>query len=267
MRCFLLYIFISISHFCVAEKIQTIGGFQEVNLDNLSKESLFLFDIDEVLLTPADILLRPAGKTFSGWCKIQPEKFDHYLSIMLAGTNYILVDKKGPDMIARLSKKGVSVMGFTSCRTGPFGVIQSMEKWRSDQLHAVGIDFRPFFSEEYVFAELVDAKSNPPLFKNGILFCGDFYSSKRSTKGELLGIFLDRMNWRPEQIVFIDDEKKNLEAVSLELDKRGIPFQGYLLEKPSTPLDEKIAQLQIQTIVEKKKWISDREAKIIIQNP
>ena len=135
-----------------------------------------------------------------------------------------------------------------------------MEKWRVDQLKGVGIDFSPFFPDEYVFADLVDSGANPPLFKKGILFCGDFYNSNKSTKGELLGIFLDRINWRPDRVIFIDDEKKNLEAVSQELAERGVCFQGYLFEIPTPQIDEKVAELQLQTVLDQKKWISDEEA-------
>jgi hypothetical protein len=253
-------VFVLATHFGHAEQIQKVSSFHEVNLENVTVKSLILFDVDEVLVTPADVLLKPAGGNFSGWKEIKREHIDHCLSIMLAGTRYILVDSEAPAMIEKLFNKKVPSMAFTSCRTGSLGVIPSMEKWRIDQLNAVGIDFSRFFSEEHVFSELVDAKLNPPLFQNGILFCGDFYSSQKSTKGELLGIFLDRMNLRPELVVFIDDEMKNLEAVRQELEKRGIPFQGYLLEKPTPALDETVAQLQIQTVLEKKTWISDQDA-------
>ena len=252
---------LQVGEYQIPSSIRTVGSFLEIKLDNLPSESLVIFDVDETLITPADILLKPAGRSFSGWEKIKPEQLENYLSIMLASTSYVLVDEEIPIIIQRLSQKKISAMGLTACSTGSIGVIQSMEKWRFDQLKAVGIDFSSFFTEEYVFSELVSATSSPPLFMNGILFTGDFQAADNSTKGQLFGIFLDRINWKPEQIVFIDDDMKHLEAMLKELDQRGIPFQGYLLKKPSPELDKEIAQFQIQTLLHSNKWISDNEAK------
>jgi hypothetical protein len=221
-----------------------------------------VFDVDETLITPADVLLKPVGRTFGGWAKINPEQFINYLSVIWTSATYVLVDDDIPSIIHNLSPKGISAMGLTTCSTGPIGCIQSMEKWRLDQLKAVGIDFSPFFTEEYMFSELVDEKFSPPLFKNGILFTGDFQAVHKSTKGELLGVFLDRIDWKPEGVIFIDDDRKNLDAVLKELDQRGIPFQGYLMEKPSPQLDEAIAAFQIQTLLDSNSWISDDQAKV-----
>ncbi len=248
--------------------IQTISSFLEINWEILPPKTLVIFDIDETLITPADILLKPIGGNFKGWEMIKPdesEQFTNYLSIMLSSTNYILVDNEAPSVIQRLPQKGVFAMGLTACSTGSVGVIQSMEKWRIDQLKAVGIDFSPFFDEEFIFSDLVDDRSRPPLFKNGILFTGDFQAPQQSTKGQLFDVFLDRISWKPEQIVFIDDDKKHLDAMLQEMNRRGIPLQRYLIVKPSPQLDEKVAQLQLQTLLDSNKWVSDKEAKKFLQ--
>ena len=243
--------------------IESIRSFAKVRFDDLPPKSLVVFDVDETLITPADILLKPAGRGFKGWEKINPEQILHYLTIMLASETYILVDDNIPGIIQNLFPKGISAIGLTACSTGAVGVIQSMEKWRFDQLKAVGIDFSPFFPEEYVFSELVVETSRPPIFKKGILFTGDFQAAHKSTKGELLGVLFDRMNWRPEQVVFIDDDRKHVEAVRDMLGQRKIPFRGYLMERPLLELNEKVAEFQIQTLLDSNKWISDKQAKIL----
>jgi hypothetical protein len=260
------FIFFLFAQIGFSENIQTISSINELQLDNLPANTLVLFDVDEVLITSEDNLLKPCVKDFKWWEKLQPEEIENCLSIMLKNTNYLLVDKNIPSFIDTLSnQKDVFVMGFTSCRTGSFGVIPSMEKWRLDQLKNVGIDFTPFFNEVFVFSELVEPQANPPIFKHGILFCGDFYSSQESTKGKLLGVFLDRMQWRPKRIIFIDDEKKNLEAVQRELKLRDIPFRGYHLQNRYPKIDEKIGQFQIEYLIKNQKWLSDKKAKEIIK--
>lgn len=241
--------------------IESISSFANVRFDDLPPKALVVFDVDETLITPADILLKPAGRGFKGWEKINPEQILHYVTIMLASTTYSLVDENIPSIIQNLLHKGISAMGLTACSTRSVGVIESMEKWRFDQLKAVGIDFSSFFSEECVFSELVGETCRPPIFKNGILFTGDFQAVDKSTKGELLGVLFDRMNWKPEQVVFIDDDRKHLEAVRDMLKPREIPFRGYLIERPLLKLNEEVAEFQIQTLLDSNKWISDEQAK------
>jgi Protein of unknown function (DUF2608) len=249
--------------------IQTISSFQEINWDILPPKTLVIFDIDETLITPADTLLKPIGGSFKGWEKIgpeNPEQFTNYLSIMLSSTHYILVDNETPIAIQKLFQKSLFAMGLTACSTGPVGVIPSMEKWRIDQLKAVGIDFSPFFDEEFIFSELVDAASRPPLFKNGILFTGDYQTVYQSTKGQLFDIFLDQIHLEPGQIVFIDDDKKHLEAMLEAMNRREIPLQTYLIAKPPPQLDEKVAQFQLQTLLDTNRWVSDKDAKKFLES-
>lgn len=240
--------------------IQSIRSFQEIEFDGWPQKSLVIFDIDETLITPTDALLKPVGGNFQGWQRIQPEQFEHYLSIVLGSANYTLVDETIPTLLGALKRRGIFTMGLTACSTRCVGVIPSMTRWRCDQLKRLGINFSSCFTEEYIFSELVDVTAHPPLFKNGILFTGDLQHPEKSSKGLLLSAFLDRVNWNPEQIVFIDDHLKHLEAVRQMLDQRDIPFLGYEIDRPNPMLNERIAELQIQTLLESGNWISDSQA-------
>lgn len=245
--------------------IQSIRSFQEVEFDGLPKKSLVIFDVDETLITPTDVLLKPVGGSFKEWQRIQPEQFEHYFSIMLASTNYALVDEAVPTLLIALHRQGISTMGLTACSTGRVGVIPSMTLWRCDQLRKLGINFSSCFTEEYIFSELVDATIHPPLFKNGILFTGDLQHPEKSSKGQLLAAFFDRVMWKPELIIFFDDNLKHLEAVQAILDQRKIPFCGYRIDSPSYVLNEKIAEFQIQALINSEKWICDQAATLLIE--
>lgn len=266
MRKLLSVAFFSISCLFSSETFKTIHSFEEIDRSALSIESLVIFDVDEVLITPSDAILTHAGKSFKGWQKLprKKEEFDDLFSVALFGTNYVLLDKNAPKFLEKLSKDAIPNMALTSCRTGTFGVIPFMEDWRYNQLEALGVHFSLINLEEVVFKELVDEKARPPLFKKGILYCGDFYAPEGSTKGKLLGVFLDHSKLKPNHVVFIDDELKNLQTVQEELDKRGISFEGYLFERSYEELDEKAAYLQIKTLLKEKKWLTDSQAKRIL---
>lgn len=247
--------------------IRTIHSFQDAaqDLAEASQDSLVLFDVDEVLISSTDLVLTPAGKSFNPPLlnDLTKEQSDELTSIMLAGTTYALVDPDGPKIIRTLHDRGVPAMGFTACWTGQLGVIASMENWRLHQLAEAGIDFRE--SQTISFPHLVDAKEHPPLFKTGVLFCGDFFDPIGSSKGKLLGHFLDRMNLKPSIVLFFDDRLKNIQAVEDELAKRDIPFKGFHFVAKWPALDEAVATLQIETALSQKKWLSDEKAKELLK--
>ncbi len=253
-------------------EIKSIHAFKEADdtLRSLSENSLAIFDVDEVLVTPADAVLTPAGDVFnpSYTNELSTSEKDELLSVMLAGTQYVLIDPKAPLVLEALASRGVKTIACTACRTGSFGIIPSMENWRIGQLKHAGIDFGSSFfkGKERVFPNLVVEGQHPPLFQNGILFSGDFDQTGKSAKGDLLGIFLDHMQWTPREIVFFDDKMKNLTAIQQEAEKRGIAFHGFLFENPLALLDEKVAELQFQTAMKEKKWLSDEQAKAFILN-
>ncbi|HAB99603.1 MAG TPA: hypothetical protein DCE71_07270 [Parachlamydiales bacterium] len=245
--------------------IRSIRSFQEIEFDSLPQKSLMIFDVDETLITPSDAILKPIAGNFKGWQKIPPEQFEHYISVVFANTTYALVDKATPAFLATLHRQEIPTIGLTACSTGCIGVIPSMALWRCDQLSKLGINFSFCFREEYIFSELLNTTAHPPLFKNGILFTGDLQHPEKSSKGLLLDAFLTRTTWKPEQIVFIDDNLMHLEAVQQILDQRKIPFRGYRMDNLSPVFNEKIADFQIETLLNTSKWIPDREVKILDQ--
>lgn len=87
-----------------------------------------------------------------------------------------------------------------------------------DQLRAIDISFN-FFAHEKISLNL----AHPSLFKQGILFCG------LNDKGDALLSFLDRVDVKPDLIVFIDDKHKNLVSVEMALLNRQICFEGLRL--------------------------------------
>ncbi len=60
----------------------------------------------------------------------------------------------------------------------------------------------------------------PCLYKQGCLFCG------QNCKGDVLSAFLDKINYKPDLIIFIDDKDYNLQAVEDTAHKLNIEYIG-----------------------------------------
>jgi len=86
----------------------------------------------------------------------------------------------------------------------------------STEMISVGIWFEDgsICNEEIDFGDLVG-------FSKGVL-CAAY-----KPKGEVLGVFLDRINYIPKRIIFIDDKVEHVVNVCEESKKRGIPYIGF----------------------------------------
>jgi hypothetical protein len=245
-----LLILLASMDFCFAE-IVSIESFAEVN--EIDSQTLVVFDVDEVLITPEDLVLRVRGFRSKYHDEITPE----LLSIALSETKYELVDPNAAKFIQDLQQRGIKTIALTRARTGKFGVIDCCAEWRIKQLSNLNIDFSKSFSEvpPMVFSE----GEHPALYKQGILFVGDAEVSK----GELLGAFFDRIGFHPKKVIFFDDQMKNLKSVEKELNDRDIAYQGFYFEAlKDDVIDVETAEKQLQHLIEKKKWLPKIDAKI-----
>lgn len=238
-------------------------------LQKLDTQSLLLWDVDETLIMPHDQVLQPKNE------HIAKELHHHYLgqksreerhwlfSQILNYTPYQLIDPTAPQLIASLQQKAIPMIAFTAMRTGTLGVIPSMENWRFQQLKNLGIDFSAMFPQYSGLTwheDFLDEGS--PVFKAGIL-CSD-----RLEKGPVLATFLQKINWNPTQVIFIDDCLEFLMSVEEALQDLDIPFIGIHYQAaysfPST-INMEIAHLQYQILVDQGKWVTDQEASILLQ--
>lgn len=82
------------------------------------------------------------------------------------------------------------------------------------------------------------------------------------SKAKLLGAFLDRLNWKPKHIIFIDDTRSHLQDVMQEMEKRAISCTGYeYLAAYAMPitLDKALVALQFQHLIEHEEWLSQQK--------
>lgn len=267
MNVFLKIIFL-VASFCFTQlhsSIVSIQSFKEIylELNKVDQDTLVVFDVDEVLITCKDVILRPCGSHFlpMSWKNIDRKEFIFLISIMINESQPMLVEPSTPWFVKELQAKGAKTMALTAARTGKFGVIENAEDWRLQILKKLDIDFSNTFPKNpLIYFNQVKKESNYPLFKNGILFLGD----EKNTKGSLLIQFLEKMQWKPKKVIFIDDKMPHLISVETALNEAKISFQGYQykgVEQLPKEFDEEIAEMQFDHLRKNHKWLSDSEVK------
>ena len=235
---------------------------------NLDSQSLLLWDVDSTLIMPTDLILRPGNDA------IAAELEDHYfenkttqeigwlISVILQKMPFCLVDEGVKSLIENLQKRAVPMLGLTALHTGTFGVIDSMEQWRVDQLHRLGIDFSLIFSQhsDMEWKEDVPFRGYP-VFLKGIICCDEL------PKGIVLTTFLQKIDWLPQKVMFIDDNLNFLRSVEEAMRTLKIPFTGVhyrAVEKMKNTIDRDLAHRQYQVLIAEEIWLPDEEARSYI---
>jgi hypothetical protein len=254
----LTYLLATVSLF---SEIRTIHSLDEISLGELTSKTLVMFGLDDVLIYPQDALMQNWRNDWS------PEGIRVWTAeedtIAWMNAKFQLMDPTGPKLIHRLNEKGIPAIGFSSFAMDQSGIVESIPEWRDQHLRKLGINFK--IEKEVVFPGQLGFI--PPSFERGVLYCGNFYKKDKDNKGKTLSIFLEWLDWTPELIVCIENGRKHLDSVQKELDRRGIPFIGFLyIPKNLDPIDIKVAKLQYETIINEKTWLSDQEAKKLLSN-
>lgn len=237
-------------------------------LSQVDKETLVLFDVDYTLIIPDDAILRPCGqklvkKLRSEFVESSPatEKYpDGYLhSQIILRAKSSLVDQEFSLLVNELQNSGIPTIALTAAPGGKLSVIDSLADWRIKELKSFGFDFTKAFPNMPVlkFPKWAD-KEFYPMFKSGVLF------SSKHPKGDVLKQFLEVIQWYPKKVILIDDRIEYLQSAEAVLNQIGIKFIGFYYtaaEKLPCTLDEKLAEFQFQYLAEHAKWLSDSEAK------
>jgi hypothetical protein len=264
MKIITLLIFTFIFSLTFAD-IRKISTFKEADISQLTPNSLVIFDVDEVLIAPADAILTPSGWNYK--TDLWPDllKNRELFSIVLKTSDFILIDPEVLQFIEKLKKRNISYIALTACRTGSMGQISSFVEWRIQQLDKLGVKFNFFYKNPYIFKHLVGVQENAPVYQNGILFTGDF-AKQRNSKGKLLVDFLEHIDWKPDHVIFFDDRMYNLTALEEELAMKGISYQGYhFLANFDQPIVPEVVDLQMNTLLHEKIWLSDEKAKLFLR--
>jgi hypothetical protein len=220
---FLCFLFLCLSATVSAfSDVRTIHALEEISTSEFSKKTLVLLDLDDVLIYPQDALLQNFR---NAW---KPEKMRAWTAeedtTAWINVKFQIMDPFGPTFLNRLNENAVPTIGFTSFAMDESDSVKSIPDWRSQHLTELGLNFK--MGKEIVFS--VQDGFIPPSFEKGVLYCGNFYKKDKDNKGKILSLYLDWLDWTPELVVLIDDGKHHIESVKNELEKRNIPFLGFL---------------------------------------
>jgi hypothetical protein len=161
-------------------------------------------------------------------------------------------------------------MALTNCRTGKYGFIESLEDWRIAELKKLGYHFGASWPDIAKVSlrsllqssELKEVRDSNPVYKEGIVF-----SDRTGKKGPILEAFLAYAKVKPKKIIFVDDKKEFLESVEGFAKQNNIEYIGIRYTKASDEepdFEENIATMQYKILEEEKKWLSDSQARELL---
>lgn len=248
--------------------IDTLDLFIE-KLESTDKNTLIVFDIDEVLMRPVDRLIMMHNKPiYAEWvkrleAKVGKPESQKLRSLIMAQRKLKLVDPRTPALIENLTRRSLPFVCLTRCWTGGYGIIEDTPNWRIAEMKHLGYELDVTFKDlpPKMFDHMhTDRPKKYPQYKQGILWCCD------ETKGDVLKAFFDYANYKPASIVFIDDKLHNIESVATFSKQERIAFYGfhyraaYLEDNPVKP---EVATIQQDYLIKTLKWMSDEEVKLL----
>lgn len=222
----------------------------EKRITALSHDTLVLFDIDETLFTPASNSFRfkhPNDINLIDQIKTNKDLYPDFVAIL---SNWrktrktILVDPRWPEIIDHLQKK-YQVFALTKMDTGRFGVIDSMEEWRYNELLSFNIRF----------SHLENMPNHMPNYYKGIFMTG------AKKKSDILADYLPIL--KPRKIVFIDDRMDYLQDVANFCKIHQIQLTAIYyrqIEKIPGDIAPEITKFQMDYLVKNKIWLEDEAA-------
>ena len=239
-----------------------IHSFSEAHpiIETLDKDSLVVFDVDRVLIEYEDAVLHAHNNPIMREIIVKHAQdlglntVQEQMSTMQYQARPKLIEQEVKDLIYSLQQKNVPVIALTATPIGSIPKIGSIQDWRIARLKDLGLTFSfqemPFHS----FSELTGMGPSP-VFKEGILFSATY------SKGAVLKSFLQKINWKPQTVVFFDDYTINVQTVHTEMHALGVErvFSFHYLgaEKWLQNLDYSLAESQIRHLLEHREWLSE----------
>ncbi len=231
------------------------------------EDTLILFDLDYVLFAPRDRVLRYAGeennyrskhfkaisKDFQGkdiaLGKNKIPMADYLMSKIVSSIKVELVAAGMPTFLQDLDSNKVTIVGLTANNSGKYGVVKNEAKLHLSRLKSLGYNFK-------ANGDLL--KSNFPECISRVIF------TNKKDKGKVFLGFLEQLNKKYKNIIFVDDRVTNLTSVQNALKDQQIKYLGIHyteLKDRNEILNQDIADKQFQVLSKEHIWLSDDEAK------
>lgn len=255
-----------VSQNAYAAPYKTISYIKEISeaVKNADQDTLVVFDVDNVISAPSDLIGRPkAGpvrrEVFKEYeQKYGRERVEHIHALYMMKGNGGLVEPAIKEIIIELQQRKIPTVALTAKGTEKFGAIEDPMQWRISRLKQKGIVFA---FENLNKRILWDDEAG---YESGVIFSG------KQSKGEALQYFLENIaHSQPKHIIFVDDNPEYLNSMNSMCNRLKIKFTGFHYKAAVFDQDEElsseVARLQLKTLDEKEIWIPDSEAKKIIE--
>lgn len=244
--------------FTVEASIQQASSLRPIahEIERSPQGTLLLLDIGGTLIGSPDAIFHTGHE---GWRKQwfqqhatdnSKEEFAALVEIVENGTkNWILLDAAWPALIKKSEERGLKVAALTKVVMGP-----KLTGTRVEKLRTVGITLSDSLPEL--------ATGQTFFYREGVI------ETDASLKGPVLKEVLSQLASRPTKIIFVDDRIEQIRSVKETCEAENIPCTTFHYTAwASTPptLDEKIADKQLRTLVQKREWISADEAARLIE--
>ena len=256
-------------------------GFEEVKtldilkqqLSTLNEANLVIFDVDEVLTTPAGPWLRGNisyddkmisaiyNRKSSFSTTVDRATKDHLWQTYMQTFPNTPLAKDAPAIIKELQDRKINVIALTGMWVNAHNL--EIEASRSKELASFGIDFRgPFSTYDGIVLPACVYQGRSPVFKDGIL-----YTAVACTKGAVLKEFFKVIGWYPKRVIAIDDSRDNLMSMSDAMCSLQIEYQGlHYLAANDLPAsyDKDASEFQLQYAMEHGQWLSIPQVRTMI---
>ncbi|MFK7973938.1 MAG: DUF2608 domain-containing protein [Rickettsiaceae bacterium] len=231
---------------------------------NLNQDCLVIFDIDYVLIMPDDdySLSRNAYRK-QLWQElistISKEEQAILSSIVKQNATWSLMESTFKDILDLLKNHHIPTLALTSFGTGAFGVTPKLEDLRIKQLTSVGIDFNQLSPIKHTtILHHLKGEHGAPMITSGVILTAEL------DKGIVLQEILEKSNYYPKEIIFIDDTLKNLHSVQKYCSLLQIPFSGFHYTKidtlPKNTVNKAAEKLKMHILYTQHKWLTSEEA-------
>ncbi|HJD60958.1 MAG TPA: DUF2608 domain-containing protein [Rickettsia endosymbiont of Columbicola hoogstraali] len=241
----------------------------EEYVNTANKDTLVIFDVDDVLAMPTDefAVNAPIRKELAQKLRERYSKNElRYLySCVFERRTAQPVVPNMRGLVKSLEQRNIPAIALTGWWTGKYGNVAKMENLRFDALKDVDISFinTSPFKEDATFPEFENENGIPMLISGVIL-------TASANKGLVLKAAFEKYNLHFKKIIFIDDTMKELESVEkacldLNIDFQGIHY-GAAKIAPLPILDKEKEELRYEILKKEHIWLLDKELEERIRN-
>ncbi len=229
-------------------------------LRGLDNDALVLFDVDDVILMDQDEyrLTHHCRKKIivETKARISREHKLRFFSTIFKNRKVRFVDEDFLGIFQTLDVQQIPTMALTKLYTGKFGIIDDFTEWRINELNSCNVDFLKLSPIKHeILAHELENRGGIPTLKDGIILTADL------EKGLVLEYFLEKANYIPKTIIFVDDLIENIEAVADSCRKLGIKYHGFefvgAAAIPEIDHDEMIERRRFEILEKEGIWITD----------